>query len=369
MALILFALTFVTAAGEYYPTPAAHQERGATFDYIIVWAFFVGVVWAGRWACRSVWSTIRTSKQRMDEPSAQAATMNYAHIDERKRIGRELQGKIEKQRIAENARKIERQNPELRQTSSDKASQRQASLKTVEAAVRDIRVTPPVPRNRKPRASNCRAETVSAPVRDHSSGWAGFITYSDAKGDITERRIVVKRIEGYGQPETIFAWCCEREGYRTFLVSRILELVCAETGEVLNPKSHFKQLTQEGAIGTTDKSLADLVTIMVFLARSDGEFHPLEMDSIDKATVEHMMTFGGEPKAIKKAAKKARQLAPDADDFMAALRRIEKHPQRAKLAGFVVDAAEDIIASDGKVSTVEERWYQAVFDALACMAE
>jgi|GEM_PF-7120783 len=77
-----------------------------------------------------------------------------------------------------------------------------------------------------------------------------------------------------------------------------------------------------------------------------------------------MMAFGGEPKVARKTAKDARQLAPDSGDFLTAIGRIEKHPQRAQLASILLDSAEGVVEADGKVVAAEEVWKGMVFGTL-----
>lgn len=237
--------------------------------------------------------------------------------------------------------------------------------KTLELAVQNKRVTPPVPVGRKPKTSAKRKEAApKSIVRDHTSGWACFIRYVDAKGDETERRIVVRRVEGYGKATTISAWCFEREAYRTFRVSNIEDLVCADTGEVLDPRTEFDRLAREGAVGITDKSLSDLVTILVFLARCDGEYHADEMASVNAAIQDHVAYFGGEQAIVAKVKANARRLAPDGDDFMNALRRIRLHKHPEKLADFVLMACDLLIEADGRIAPEEKRWLELVEEDL-----
>jgi hypothetical protein len=65
------------------------------------------------------------------------------------------------------------------------------------------------------------------------------ISYCDAKGDFTRRRITLKRIAPRGHDLLVLAYCHERRAPRHFLASRILECVDAETGEVFTDATGY----------------------------------------------------------------------------------------------------------------------------------
>lgn len=355
--VLTLSFVFVIAAGEY---SSAEQENapGATIAFLMVWAVFAATVIFIRTGVRA------HNLAKLGDPKPgnrgfverwAARWASYA-ISQKRRYGGNSSAE-EQTGIVTYAVPTPVQSREIKQTREP------ASILAVQEALKDRRVTPPIPSKRRPYTP--RNEEVSLrPTRDHSSGWAGYIVYTDAKGEMSERRIVVKRIEGYGRAETVFAWCCERSAYRRFLIGKISELVDVETGEVLDPQAHFNQLANEGAIGTTDKSLADLVTILVFLARCDGEAHPVEMDVIEDAVLTHIQRFGGEPKLAQKTARSARKLAPDADDFLAALMRVQKHPNRSALANIILNAASDVMAADGRMAAEEIHWFLPISEAL-----
>lgn len=346
-ALLLFSLVPIAAAAEFYPTNDKADGSGATVTMLVFWAVVVFGIWpiiVYNRRLRAEWQAQHKIKSPV--PPLQSA----ADIEQRRQADEAFLKKLGERK----------QVVPVRSAPVD--------LAKLAAAVRDVRVVPTAPKSRNARTSSTDVESADVSVRDHSSGWAGHISYVDAKGDSSQRLIVVKRIEGYGRAETVFAYCCERKASRRFLISGIKELYCAETGEVLNPKKHFDLLASEGAIGTTDKSLADLITILVFLARCDGEFHPLEMESIDGAIEQHMVYFGGDRKSSRKAAISARKLAPDNVDFMNAISRLNAHPRSALLAGIILDAAEDVVEADGSVTEDEQKWQGMVFAALEDMA-
>ncbi len=353
LSLGTFSFAPVALATEFFPVEGEKATPGATLGFLMMWGFIAVLVIFLRIGFRAYVLTKDDNPRLRTNSFVERRAMRWATAAKRQRS--RLKESVLPQHFVPHP--------------SDAAPVIEpVEFPAVQAVVREKKVTPGLPKKRMPRVPVEEIGDVTRPIRDHSSGWAGFIVYTDAKGEISERRIVVKRIEGYGRAETVFAWCCERSAYRRFLIGKISELIDVETGEVLDPQMHFNQLANEGAIGTTDKSLADLVTILVFLARCDGEAHSVEMDVVEDAILNHVMRFGGDPKLAQKTARNARRLAPDADDFLAALVRIGKHPDRALLATMILDAAADVMAADGRMATEELHWFLPVSEALEDMA-
>lgn len=199
-------------------------------------------------------------------------------------------------------------------------------------------------------------EVVEVKARDASSSWAGFVRYTDAGGIVTERRIVCRSISGYGCAETVTAWCCERKANRTFRIDRIAELVCLETGEVIEPTEHFEQLRLHGALKVSDKSLNDLGRVLVFMSRCDGSLHPLEADAIEELLERYLLRFGGDDRMLSSAMANIGKITPDGDDFVASLGRFEKHPQARQLSRLVLDGIGKVSYADGKLHGQEIEW-------------
>jgi hypothetical protein len=365
-ALLGFSIIPSVADGEFYPKPEVSQASGSTLVVGLLWMCCVVLIAVIRIARRAQ----KLSNGKPVRPLGGVVgglALKWANRSATKRC--ELADRETAFYASLPPFKIPLNNPSEPNTPPQKSPNRLEKIVAARVAVEHKRVIPSVPKARKPRTAAGPETSIEPPVRDHTSGWAGFLMYKDSKGEISERRIVIKRVEGYGRIETIHAWCCEREAYRRFRVDRIVELVDAETGEFLEAQAHLDLLSREGAVGITDKSLADLVVILVFLARCDDDFHPLEVAAIDDAILQHMMVFGGEPKAARKASASARKLAPDAEDFISALERISKHPRCRELAEIILVATEDVMAADGSVKAIELEWYLPISDALEDMAE
>ena len=211
-------------------------------------------------------------------------------------------------------------------------------------------------------------EIVTLRERDASSSWAGFIRYTDAKGITSARRIICRRIEGYGAAEAIGAYCCERNAPRLFKLDRISELVCIDTGEVLDPVHHFDQLRLHGALTIVDKSLNDFARAMVFMARCDGSVHPLETESVDHAIERYIVRFGGDDRMFEQAQRNAGRIAPDGEDFVASLARLGRHPEARQLGRLMSDCLTNITLADGNLHADEIEWSTLAGEALHQMA-
>lgn len=204
--------------------------------------------------------------------------------------------------------------------------------------------------------------------RDHSSSWAGFIRYTNAKGEESARRIICRRIEGYGQAETIGAWCCESKAHKRFRIDRISELVALDTGEILDPLQHFDDMRLRGAINVIDKSLLDLGRVLVFMAKCDGEFHPLEQGAIVDTMERYVLRFGGDEAMLEHALKNTGRIAPDGEDFVHSLERMQRHPEASKLARLMLQGVADVNIADSVFHPAELEWSGLVSDALKEMA-
>lgn len=240
-------------------------------------------------------------------------------------------------------------------------------LEKLAAATAGKAVPVPLPEWCKPKVDEID-EFITMRDRDVSSGWAGFIHYTDARGNQTARRIISRRIEGYGKAETIVAYCCERKMVRRFRVDQINELICLETGEFLEAIPHFEQLRMYGAMTMVDKSLNDFASALVFMAKCDGSVHPLEAESINDAIGTYLRRFGGDDKMFIQAQRNAGRIAPDGLDFVNAIERIERHAHSREMAGLMLDSLSTVARADGVLHAEEVEWIGLMEQALQEMA-
>lgn len=211
-------------------------------------------------------------------------------------------------------------------------------------------------------------QIIEAQARDASSSWAGYMRYIDAKGQLSARRIVCRAIAGYGRAETVSGWCCERRAPRTFKIENMQELVCLETGEVLEPFPHFEQMRLMGALKVNDKALSDFGRVLAFMARCDGDLHPMEAESIETGLERYVMRFGGDDRTLETAAVNIRKIAPDADDFVSSLGRLESHPDARQIGRLMLDCVSNVANADGRLHPREIEWVELVQETLKAMA-
>lgn len=240
----------------------------------------------------------------------------------------------------------------------------------LERAVVGLAVKPPLPDGRQ---ADVGGDDVKAHenivIRDFSSGFSAFIAYTNADGIASSRRIACKRIDGDGRPETVRAYCFERREVRAFRIDRISEMVCCETGEFLNPGEIFREIWKHGPMSLSDKTLTRLSQIMVFMARCDGENHPLEEEAIDDILCRYALRFDLNDQHLETARRKVRaSQAPDDRDFIKGLTAIASHPRAAQLARLVADGLSGVAAADGRQHEREFHWGVEAQDILKAIA-
>jgi len=241
------------------------------------------------------------------------------------------------------------------------------ALSALSGSLGDRRVTPKLPTGRLPVSSE--NETSPALVeRDNTSSWSAFIRYVDARGDVSERRFTCHKILGFGSATHVFGFCHERQAPRTFVVDRIEELVCCETGETFEAAPHFELLRQIGALTVEDKVLTDVARILVFLARCDGEYHPFERAALEDHFSRYCVRFNGTDAMAEAAIRGSGKLAPDGADLLKAIRRIANAPGDGKVARFVLECGADVIDADGRHAPEEVRWAVELSSALKAAA-
>lgn len=237
------------------------------------------------------------------------------------------------------------------------------SLSELSHAVSGLSVEPPRPAWAVFSAPEVE-ETIAQVTRDGSSSWAGFIRYVDSSGATSERRIICRSVDGYGRADTITAICCEKRASRSFRIDRIQELICLESGEVLDPMAHFEQLRLHGALKVMDKALTDFGRILVFVSKCDGTMHPLEMEEVTDALGRYVLRIGGDDRTLEAAVKNIRKIAPDDIDLVEALGRLERHPEAKQVSRLILDSVNRVVAADGDLHADELAWSRTIEEFL-----
>lgn len=230
------------------------------------------------------------------------------------------------------------------------------STKKLRKSLGQKRVVPPLPKGKYPRVSVEEITEHVSEERDIASGWSAFIVYEDASGVRSERRITCKKIFGAGRPTYISAYCHERRSPRNFKIERIIELFDFATGEMLDPSSHFERIRFEGALPMKDRGLADLALVLIFMAKCDGHYHPLEEDSIKDSLSRYLLRSGGSNQELEAVVKRLPSIAPDADDVVDAIDRLLTNKSSPSIARLILDASSEVMAADGKYQSGEAVW-------------
>ncbi|WP_294275802.1 hypothetical protein [uncultured Sphingomonas sp.] len=206
-------------------------------------------------------------------------------------------------------------------------------------------------------------------ARDRTSAWTAYIQYVDSDGVESRRRFTCNSINGFGAASHITGFCHERQAMRTLRVDRIEELVCLETGEVMDPIPHFAWLRETGALNVKDKALTEMCRIFVFLSQCDGDYHPLEKAAIEDAIGRYAARFGASDQCAEQAIIGCKKLKPDGVDLIESIQKFAKAKNGAKLCRFVLDSGAAIIGADGRHTDEELAWALELSTALKSICD
>lgn len=180
------------------------------------------------------------------------------------------------------------------------------------------------------------------------------LTYCDANGDESRRRIKISHVDYVGDTFYVGAYCFERQAYRTFRVDRMMELVNLRTGEIHDSAIEWcRGLIATGNAEEMMRICIHDLHILGLLARCDGHLHEQEVAFM----VEHVLdVLGYPPKAnVKAMSKVADAIYPDEDRLQKSLliaRRASAESKRRLLnsARRIVDADEVLAEAEFDVA-------------------
>lgn len=204
------------------------------------------------------------------------------------------------------------------------------------------------------------ADTTEAPLREAAPsigvGRTVIIDYCDAKGDHSRRQVTVKRLLDYGDDWAIDAWCHHRRANRTFLLSRVETMFLPDTGEVVDRPLDFLTGILHGPEGEAVARLEDDLTVLVYVARSDGQMLAKERAVI----VDYVLANCGDDLAVDANLIEAeiKKFWNGSGTFYTALRRLKDEPTERRMALF--HAAEAVMLADGKRKEGEEKALRSV---------
>jgi hypothetical protein len=193
-----------------------------------------------------------------------------------------------------------------------------------------------------------------------------FITYKNAKGEISQRRITVDRIETKEDGDCCLkSYCHEREELRDFLLSRIIEISDISTGEVIDdPFNYFNGRYGDPEMFAINKVLEDFekeILAMVFIGRSDGVLKKCERKVIlDFISKKANVSFDTE-----NLDKEIKRMNCFPDVFRKYLKHISEKSSDSNKEE-LLNNIEMIVKADKKVDQFEEAGLKLVKDILLC---
>ena len=199
---------------------------------------------------------------------------------------------------------------------------------------------------------------------DTISGLALLIDYENAKGEVSTRLITCRRLDLHGAKKYLFAFCHSKERIRQFRIDRVREVFDHKTGESMNPVTEFFNRFAPDRIASSPLGFGlnvhrradflSLLNALVFVAKCDKEYHPLERSTLENLVARFWLRLdlAGEPdeQAILPMADR---LAPDAEIFWASLHRIAREPALVRI---MQETAREVIEADGFIASEEFYW-------------
>lgn len=186
------------------------------------------------------------------------------------------------------------------------------------------------------------------------------ILYTDTHGNTSARRVTCRRLIERRGRHYLEGICHERRAYRCFRLDRIDEIIDPETGEILDVEDLLADYTAERAeaFGLSDGQTLELVsflTVLVFIARCDRDWHDAEKTIIHQFIEEWWVDRGFGSRAPEKMHLHMLRMAPGPDDVMAALSYMARinAPREAFLSTLT-----SVIEADGVFTAEEWHWMQ-----------
>ncbi len=210
------------------------------------------------------------------------------------------------------------------------------SIAGIEPAVPAASYQPHVPPEDDPESI---VETSDEPPQwaaDSISGRNLIIVYTDSRGQGSERQIVCRSLEQKANGLFLNAICMLRHRSRTFRADRVSEIIDPITGEVHAPGLTYLSDFLPDSVSTSSfryglsvqeySALNSALNVLAFMARCDGNWHPLEQDAIEEFVTSYWMR--SEIAAhldLNEVARHAARLAPDAEVFWTSMMACSRH--------------------------------------------
>ncbi len=246
-----------------------------------------------------------------------------------------------------------------------------SALAALARDIRERRVIPPAPQSKL----GIGDKDLTDPVLVHEDIGlpASFvIEYVDLGGTITERVVTLQAFEGGAEARRFVAYCYLRKDYRRFLAGSINRMFGLD-GQPLDPDEHLGFLFGLSAEREGDDRLVWAMSIVMFVARVDGEFHTLERDAVVQILGEFLARFD-QSKSGDKARESAEidpnlaevvfGFAPSGEHVLHAIERLREEPDFVEMSEFLIDALDRIVDADGEQHGEELIWFGDLVEAL-----
>lgn len=194
------------------------------------------------------------------------------------------------------------------------------------------------------------------------------IKYVDSKGATSNRAVTINKIEANEGDFNIWAYCHSRRAVRQFKMSRIVEVIDPESGEVHdNPIEYFTAaalLPAGSDFNPTLRVLMEISTelsVLIYLARADGKMAKSEADAI----VRHIYEYGervGVDIDENIVRKHLRRLRPDWGCCLEGAKKIAA-PESTHRHQAIIDTAVAVAGADGVIDPAERELYRDLVTA------
>lgn len=194
------------------------------------------------------------------------------------------------------------------------------------------------------------------------------ILYTDSEGNLTERTITLVSAGPWGDDAAITAFCHLRRNTRTFLASRIQQLVDLSTGEVVDSPREWALTRPLDFESDSHKAIlrqaASEVVALVYVARADGRM----MGAERKLIVDFLRSNSNNQELDEGFLDESiRDIHVTDQAFEAALVSLKSRPEEARrqLASF----ARSILATQKEIHPGEQMAMEALEHALGVSGE
>ncbi len=210
-------------------------------------------------------------------------------------------------------------------------------------------------------------EDASDSTAELISGFLSVISYDGEDRLITGRRYIAK-----GDLRYVGAICHSARGYRLFRCDRIAAVYDATTGEHLGDGAFFERFRVDGGTkaaatfglsASRAKLLVAGLNILAYVARCDGEWHPLEVSPIERFVFALWDLKGWtEELQLDAIMAHAMRLAPDSETFY---RSLELYFRSRGSTELLMRSIGILIRADGIVAEQEVRLLNELTEFMA----